>query len=246
MTCLHEVSRFKLPNYIYGTATVPDQKAWILINERIMLVNMNGKILVQQDSYRYSVVSAMSNGDAFYTSSYTEISRIDQTGKVTAFIDIAQVTNDILAVNDCVFVSTRDTILKLDHQGKKIHTIECEYAVLALMLYGAVAAIDSDEKMMVIRASDGKVLNKDMDVTIGCSAGGAWSALIVDRYGRIIRGNSWGNTLHVFEVEGEKVTRLKDYNVDIDYMGVYAVDTDEFGNLWIGTGFGEVIIAKYC
>ena len=47
-------------------------------------------------------------------------------------------------------------------------------------------------------------------------------------------------------MEGEKVTRLKDYSVDIDYMGVYAVDTDEFGHLWIGTGFGEVIIANYC
>ena len=98
----------------------------------------------------------MSNGNALYRSSYTGISRIHQTRKVSAFIDIETVPNDILAVYDGVFVSTCDSILKLDHEGKKIHTIECEYAVLALMLYGEVAAINGDEKMMVIRTSDCK------------------------------------------------------------------------------------------
>ena len=245
LECLHEIKR--LPFEVYGISTIPGQKAWIVTYERIMLVDINSKILVQQECYKYSVVSALSNGEALYTSSNSGISRIDHTGKVCAFIDIEPVVNDILAVNDSVFVSTRETILKLDHEGKKIHTIECVNAILALMLYGEVAAINSDEKMMVIRASDCVVLKKDIDITFGCSAGNARTTLTVDRHGRIIIGNTCWNTLHVFEVVGETVTRLKDYTVESDYnRGVYAVDTDEVGNLWIGAGTGEIIVTKYC
>ena len=42
-----------------------------------------------------------------------------------------------------------------------------------------------------------------------------------------------GNTIHVLQMEREKVTRLADYSVDIDDGCINAVDTNDSGNIWI-------------
>ena len=243
---LQVISRFKLPGSVFDIATLPGSMAWITIRYQTMLVDINGKILVQTKSRIRSAVAALSNGDVLFTSSDNVISRIDQTGKVSVFSDIRSYVSAILTMNNDVFVAVEDKIFKLDHTGRKQTTLNCNVVALTSMPGGEVAAIDGKERMMMIQVSDCRVMYKDKDVSIGSREVPAGTAFTADQHGRIIRGHASGKTIHVFQVEGENVTRLKDYNVDMLGYGLYSVDTDDSGNLWIGTIRGGVIIAKYC
>ena len=242
---LHEISRFNLQFYVYDVATIFDQRAWIAICDKTMLIDINGRILVQTPCRKYGVVTALSNGDALYTPSGSVISRIDQIGQVSTFIDLASYVTDILAVKDDVFVAVEHKISKLDLTGRIMETLDFDVLAVTSMPGGNVAAIDRNEMMVVIRASDCRVLHKDIKVTIASGLIPVFS-LKIDRNCRIIRGHGSGTTIHVFQMEGEKVTRIKDYTVDRIYNGIYAVDTDDSGNLWIGTSTGDVIVTKYC
>ena len=211
-----------------------------------MLVYINGKILVQIKSRMCGKVAALSNGDALYTPSYNVISRIDQNGKVSDYIDLASYVNDILTVNDVVFIATESNILKLDYNGRTIYTVDYNGVALTSIPKGQVVVFDGKDKIMVIQASDCRVVYKDIDVTTGCETFPKAPAFTADHYKRIIRGNAYGTTIHVFHIEGDKVTRLRDYNVNIRSIGIFAVHIDDAGNLWIGTHSGEVIVTKYC
>ena len=210
-----------------------------------MLVDIKGEILVQTHSRRYyGVVAALPSGDALYTFSDNIIQRVAQTGKISAFIDIESSVYDILTVNDDVFVSVRNKIFKLSNTGIKTNTLDCDAAAMTSLSDGNVAVLSMFEKMMVIQANDCRVVYKDIDVSIGSPATRI-KAFTADKHGRIIRGHGGGTTIHVFQLDGEKVTQLKEYNVKNIYNEINAVDTDESGNLWIGTRGSDVIISKY-
>ena len=248
---LQEINRFSLAFNVFDIATIPDSRAWIVVYCDIMLVDINGQNLVRIKSRmrECGAVAALSNGGALYTPSDNVIRCINQDGKVSAFNDLKSYVNDILVVNDDVFVATKDKTHVLNNKGIKIKALDCNISALTSLPDGKVATIDGKENMMVIRASDCKVLNKDIDITIGRKRAPAITAFTGDQHGRIIRGDSEGNTIHVFEVEGEKATRLKDYSVDLPYHSyancICAVKTDNSGNLWIGTSGGEVIVTQY-
>ena len=243
---LKEVTRFKLQNTVFDIATVPVSKAWIAIWEQTMLVDINGKILVQTKSRMCGKVDALSNGDALYTPSNNVISRIDQTGKVSDFIELSSYVNDIRTLNDDVFVATESNILKLDNNGRKINTLDYNGIALSSIQKGLVIVFDGKDKIMVIQASDCRVVYLYIDATTACESFSKAPAFTADQYDKIIRGNAYGTTIHVFQLEGDKVARLRDYNVNIRSIGIFAVHIDSTGNLWIGTHSGEVIVTKYC
>ena len=200
-------------------ATLLGSRAWIAIEYQTKLVDINGKILVTTNSRRYGAVTALSNDNALYTPSDNVIGRVDQTGKVSAFIYLKSEVYNILTVSDDVFITVKAKIFKLDHKGMTINILKCNVVALTSLPQGKAATIDGEEKMMVIQSIDCGVLNRDLDVTIGSKADPSGTAFTADQHGRIIRGHGCGTTIHVFQVEGEKVTRLKDYNVPMEFIG---------------------------
>ena len=241
-----EVSRFKFGNSVYAIATLPGSRAWVVCLFQTLMVDIKGKILVKTKSRKCGAVATLSNGDALYTPSDNVISRIDQTGKVSAFIYLKSYVNDILAANDDVFVATKVEMHVLDNKGRNVKSLDWYAVALTSLPNGKVAAIDGNRKMMVIQASDCKVLYKNIDVTIDIREYYSATAFTADKYGRIITSRGYDNTIRVFEVEREKASELKVYRDDQRYFHIYALDTDDSDNLWIGIGDGEVIVTKYC
>ena len=242
---LQAVGRFKLKNRVFDIATLPGSRAWIAIQNHTLLVDINGRILVHTTCRSSSIVSALSNGDALYTSSDNVISRVDQTGRVSTFVDLKTFAHALLTVNDYVFVATDENMLKLDQKGRKIQVLDCSVISLTLMPGDRVATIDQNEHMMIIQASDSRVLRKTINLTIGSKATPSGTSFTADKHGRIIRGHARGKTIHVFQLDEWKSTRVKYYSVDMLHSSIFALDIDDSGNLWIGTDDGEVILTKY-
>ena len=135
-------------------------------------------------------------------------------------MDFKAYINDILTMEDDVFVATNGKILKLDYKGLILKTLDFNADALALLPGGKVAAMDG-EKMMLIQANDCRLLNKDIDVAIGSKYIPACTSFTADNCGRIIRGHGGGTKIHVFQMDGKKVAKVKEYSVDMDYRGIH-------------------------
>ena len=239
--------------YVYGIATLPASKAWIATSFSIKLVSDTGKVLVSSNAVRKhgTSVAAMPNGDALYAASDTVIKRINQTGNVTVFHDIKpDVINDIAKSNvrDIVYVATAKNILKLSYDAQIVDRINQEAVALTELSNGDIITVTVDGDMVVHRPNKSNHVFCNLLRLESVPNNRFTTSLTSDKHGRIIRANSNGKDVYVFDMYNDVVFLHCTYTVDIRLkygVGILSVHVDDKNRLWIGTASGDVLIARY-
>ena len=233
---------------VYSIAIITGSNAWVLTESMILLLNIQGKVLIDEKCCDGFAMAAMRNGNALFVSTSTDnvINTMTQTGKISEFTTIELEINDLEVLNDDVFAALDPCILQFDQFGQILQTTLFTDATLISLSNEQIGAISGDGKMTVFKARDFSVLYKDLDVIVDYPVGPRAVPMTADGNGRILKvGRNLGNKLDVIKMENSRTVRFKDYTVNMRGGLITSLATDDSGNLWIGTNIGEVIITKY-